>query len=283
VASPADAIELLERAAPPQDLPTDALETLVNLRIATEQAALGDAASVLVSRHLAAGRLADAAATIDRCERYMHPADAIAIVEQAVVHVSPSGRELDEDELLVALTLEGVLERSVRAIRPLDLPSAIEAIARFRAALTPVPDEVDQALAPLETDLLDAWDSTETHRAALVEAEQSLIPAIREALHGKRLLIVGGRRPNWWDDTRQELGLSDKSAWVQSEPGHRPSMKGLKATVGAGKVDLVLIITDYIAHATSAINEFAADRGVPVLEARSGRLSFLTALRGRNS
>jgi hypothetical protein len=56
-------------------------------------------------------------------------------------------------------------------------------------------------------------------------------------------------------------------------------MEWLKSKVGGGRIDLMVVVTDYIAHATSAILEFAADRDTRVTKARAGRLSFLTALR----
>ena len=137
---------------------------------------------------------------------------------------------------------------------------------------------VNGILDDLDRSLDEAWNATETHRAALAEQAETLVPRVREKWNGKRLLIVGGRRAPWWDDLRADAGLSEKTAWVQSEPGSRPSMEKLKAVVAGGKLDAVVILIDYIAHATSEIRRFAEDRKVPVVDAATGRFSMLTAL-----
>ena len=105
--------------------------------------------------------------------------------------------------------------------------------------------------------------------------------ALRDAVGGRCLLVVGGSIPDWWPDVRDRLGLDGRSDWVGSEYEQRIKLKPVEARIKSGVVAAVVMMR-YIGHDRSdPIRAAAADRGIPVLrcdEVSEG--SFLAALRG---
>ena len=56
-------------------------------------------------------------------------------------------------------------------------------------------------------------------------------------------------------------------------------MHNLKAMVKAGKLDGVIVFTDFVAHKTSAIKETAAQYDVPYVNATMSKLGLIEAFR----
>ena len=136
---------------------------------------------------------------------------------------------------------------------------------------------LDAVLAALEA----AQEASETYRrfVELQEAEANF--DIRRAIGGMRFLLVGARRGDWWEATRAEIGLSDRTEWVESERGKAPPMPPIEAALKAGQVAGVIVFTSHIAHKTSVpVQKLAKKYDVPYLTCkRPSRDAFLASLR----
>ncbi len=236
----------------------------------------GDVAPSAIRIGTAAVRFGDnagAAGVADEVRHRLHWRDAQALADVLLDFLVKGPPEWTDERVLQALSIVGLMQDAIRGLKDVDLTEAIEVAARLRQALEPAPSEIGNLLRGTDEELFTALDSTEAHRAALEELSHASLGPLRDALNGKRLFVVGGRRPDWWEELTVDLALDRSSSWREVEPGQRPSMDWLKHKVGGGRVDLLVVVTDYIAHATSAISEYAEQRKLPVAKARAGRYS----------
>jgi hypothetical protein len=277
--SPANAVDLLRRAGDVDELPADLVERLYRLQVGNDDVDVAPAAIEHVRRLCVAGDIGTAATVADEVRHRLHWRDAQVLADVLLDHIVKGDPQWTDERLLSALSAAGLMQDAIRGLKDVDLAEALEVAARLRQALEPAPAEVMEPLAGLESELFTALESTEAHRSALEELAQASLDDLRAAYNGKRLFIVGGRRPDWFDEVTSDLALDRKSQWREVEPGKRPSMDWLQSKVGGERIDLLVVVTDYIAHATSAISEFAEGRHTRVAKARAGRFSFLTALR----
>jgi hypothetical protein len=276
--APTDAARLLESACPLQELDTEALTLLVDLRQRLEQGAVADPLALLVDRLISGGDRDEAIQRVEELQGQLHWGDLQAILQPLIQSIAADGSDWDMDRTIAALTVATMAAGAVRQELAVDPASAMDTYVRLRASFGTGSPEVNAVLDDLSLTLEDAWEATETHRNALAEAETSMIPRIRDRWSGKRLLIVGGRRPVWFSDVSDAVGFHDRTAWFESSPNQRPSQERLRQLVQAGRIDLLVIIVDYIGHSTSEIKSFAQERGFQTADAKSGRLSFLRAL-----
>jgi hypothetical protein len=277
--SPAEAVSLLTRAGEVGDLPTELVERLYRLQVTNQDGDMAPAAIEFARRCCAVGDLPAAATIGDEVRHRLHWRDAQALADLLLDQLVKGDPQWSDDRVLSALSAAGLMQDAIRGLKDVDLAEAIEVAARLRQVLEPAPSEISEPLAGIESELFTALESTEVHRAALEELNQATLGDLRDAYNGKRIFVIGGRRPDWFDEVTADLALDRSSIWREVEAGRRPSMEWLKAKVGGGRIDLLVVVTDYIAHATSAIGEFAEDRNTRVARARAGRFSFLTALR----
>lgn len=277
--SPGDAVQLLRRAGDISDLPTDLVRRLFTLQLANDGADVGGAAIEYVRRLCATGALTTAAMVGEQARHRLHWREAQALADVLLDHLVKGEAEWTDDRALTAMSAASLMQDAIRGLKDVDLGEAIEVAARLRQVLEPAPSEISEPLTAVEVELFTALESTEAHRAALEELNQATLVNLRAMYKGKRVFVVGGRQPSWFEELAADLALDRNSSWREVEPGRRPSMDWLKARVGGGRIDVLVVITDYIAHATSAIAEFAEARDTPVAKARGGRFSFLTALR----
>jgi hypothetical protein len=141
-------------------------------------------------------------------------------------------------------------------------------------------DEETQALAELVLDDLDrALANTAIGQRVAEELEREALGDVKRAVAGKRFLLVGGQRQAWYDGLRRELGFSAESDWRESNRAEPPSMHQLKDIVKAGKLDGVIMFTDFVAHKTSALKSTAEQYGVPYVEAKMSKQGVIDALR----
>ncbi|MDQ3493202.1 MAG: hypothetical protein M3452_08080, partial [Chloroflexota bacterium] len=141
-------------------------------------------------------------------------------------------------------------------------------------------DEETQALAELVlTDLDRAIANSAIGQRIADEMDREALGDVGRAVSGKRFLIVGGQRQEWYDELRHQLGFSGDSEWRESSRAEPPSMHNLKAMVKAGKLDGVIVFTDFVAHKTSAIKETAAQYDVPYVNATMSKLGLIEAFR----
>jgi hypothetical protein len=277
--SPTDAIALLERAGPLATLPDDALKTLCDLRIDHDRAGLGEIVLERARRIKAKGSMDEAVELARVTRQHLHWRD-LETLGWILVECFTAKRPtlIGDDQELQAMAVADPLLEVVRRVRVSDLGEALEVLARLRQALEPVPSILEETLAAEERDVQSAFEGSEEHQAALAEIGDQVVSRLREKLHGKKLVVVGGRRADWWEELRVALGISDASEWVEVEAGHRPSQDWLKRLVAGGKVKLLVIVTDFVAHATSDIKSYAEAKGVRVVESRSGRYSMVKEL-----
>ena len=141
-------------------------------------------------------------------------------------------------------------------------------------------DEDTQALAQLVlADLERALVNTAIGQRVAEELEREALVDIKRRVAGRRFLFVGGQRQDWYDALRLEIGLSGDSEWRESSRAEPPSMHQLKAIVKAGKLDGVVVYTDFVAHKTSAIKETAQQYDVPYMEAKMSKQGLIDAMR----
>ena len=141
-------------------------------------------------------------------------------------------------------------------------------------------DEDTQALAELVLGDVDrALTNSAIGQRVADEIDRESLGDVRRAVAGKRFLLVGGQRQEWYDELRQELGFSGDSEWRESSRAEPPAMRQLKDIVKAGKLDGMFLFTDFMAHKTSAIKETARQYEVPCIEAKLGRQGMIDALR----
>jgi hypothetical protein len=269
---------LLERAGDADRLDASALELRFGLMLRLGHRT-GNVAIEHIRRCLHHGDLSAAADAAERARNGLHWTEANEIATaliDALQREHPDG--WSDERLLQGLLAIGLAVDAIRGAKDVDLGDAIEIARSVRLALEPLPEILSTELGGIEGELVSAWESTEVHRAALEELSESHIARLRSALNGKRVLVIGGRQPVWWPDLVVELGLAKSSSWHQSEPGKRPPRERLKAILDGGKVAVLVIIVDYIAHATSDIRDVAQERSVRTVDARSGRYSLVRAL-----
>ena len=103
---------------------------------------------------------------------------------------------------------------------------------------------------------------------------------LRATIAGLRFVLVGAKRPDWWEPLRQELAISDRSVWVESEPRKGPPMDVLEAKVRQGTPAAVVVITDRIGHATSKpLIKLAKDSEIPLITTTLSREAVIRSLR----
>jgi hypothetical protein len=277
--SPSEALDLIKRAGPLDGLPTALVQRMFELQRDTDDADIAPATMELARRCCADGNIDGAVTAAESVRHRLHWRDAQAVADVILDAFVKSPPEWSDERMLQAMAATSLMEDAIRGLKDVDLGEALEVAARLRQALEPAPADVTSPLTALEEELYTALESTEAHRAALELLSEASLRSLRQDFNGKRLFVVGGRRPDWWDQLLVDLALDRASTWREVEPGRRPSMDWLKAKIGGGKIDLLVVITDYIAHATSAVADYARDRQLTVAKARAGRHSFLTALR----
>lgn len=278
--APGDAVTMLESAGTLEQLDTPSLQLILSVRERQGDRKIGDALALLTSRLLADGQLGAAIDLLERFRDRLTWADLLDLAEVFTSRIASMGSGWDEDREFDAIRVAQLASQSIREQMVADLPEALESIGRLRSAFGTDSPYVNEVLDDLGRSLEDAWESSEPYRVALETVADQLEPRIRERWNGKRLLVVGGRKPVWYQEAQGKVGFSDKSEWISSSPGKRPSHELLKRKISSGKLDLLVIVVDYIAHATSDVRQFAEAQGIPVADARSGRYSFLKALEG---
>jgi hypothetical protein len=147
---------------------------------------------------------------------------------------------------------------------------------RHRAGAA-VQSRADHVLATLE----EVLTSTETIRLYEAERRRAANADLRAQLADRRLLLVGGKRAVWWLDLRRELGLHERSEWIESELRKAPSADRLEETLKRGQWAAIVVLTGRIGHKVSnLITDQAKVQDIPIIEvARPSRDAFLTALR----
>ena len=102
---------------------------------------------------------------------------------------------------------------------------------------------------------------------------------LREAVAGLRFLIVGGKRPEWWEPLRSELGLSPRTEWIESEKEKMPPMDDLTARIKKGTPSGVIVVVR-IGHAISSpLKALTKDLGITFITVKYSRDDMLAALR----
>lgn len=277
--SPADALALLERSGPVDQMPTEALSMIMDLRLELDPSRVGESAIELSSRLVRAGDLDGASSAAAKVLNAVDWREAGAIADlliDGLQRLGPSAwSEAQDYQALVAAELATF---AVRGARDVDLLDAFDISARLRQALTPLAPLAAGMLDGLDAELVTAWEASDAHRLAIAELVDARMQELRGTFANKRLLVVGGRISDWWEALQEELALDRSSSWIEVEPGRKPQQDSLKARVAGGKTSLLVIMVDYIGHSTSAIGNFAKDRKIPVVEARSGRASMVRAL-----
>lgn len=111
------------------------------------------------------------------------------------------------------------------------------------------------------------------------ELDREALGDVQRAVTGKRFLLVGGQRQEWYDDLRRELGFSGESEWRESSRAEPPSMHQLKDIVKAGRLDGMFMFTDFVSHKTSSIKQTAGQYQVPYIEAKMSKQGMIEAFR----
>ncbi len=141
-------------------------------------------------------------------------------------------------------------------------------------------DEDTQALAQLVLDDVErALVNTAIGQKVAEELEREALGDVKRSVAGKRFLLVGGQRQAWYDELRRELGFSADSEWRESNRAEPPSMHQLKDIVKAGKLDGVIMFTEFVSHKTSALKKDAEQFGVPYVEAKMSKQGLIEAFR----
>lgn len=278
-ASPGDALKLLERTGPAEDLPTDLLPLILELRMQIDPAGAGEVMAVLAERLVQSGRTGDAARAAQGVAAALDWRESQRIAEILINGLQRlSSSEWTDDHELEAYVAADLAKAAVRSARDIDLLEAFEISAHFREGLAPLAPAVADSFDDLDDELTEAWRSSSPLRMTIEDIADAIAQSIRDHYATKRVLIVGGRTPDWWDSVQADLALDRSSDWIEVEPGRKPSMDRLKALVAGGRISLLVIVTDYIGHSTSAIGDFAKERKIKTVPTRSGRASFLRAL-----
>lgn len=206
---------------------------------------------------------------------HLAPADRHSIgsqVIQAIAEIVPD-KELIDPAIQVGIAYVEDHRQSNR------LSDAIRLAGFVRQNLHRATEET-QSLADLILGDLDrAIANSAIGQRVAEEIDRESLGDVRRAVEGKRFLLIGGQRQEWYDDLRRELGMSGDSEWRESSRAEPPSMRQLKDVVKAGKLDGVFVFTDFVSHKTSSIKETARQYEVPCIEAKMSRQGMVEALR----
>jgi hypothetical protein len=103
---------------------------------------------------------------------------------------------------------------------------------------------------------------------------------LREAVAGLRLLLVGAKRPDWWEALRRDLALAERSEWMESELHKSPPIDQIEQRLKVGRTAAVVLVADRIAHAVSRpLARTAKQYDVKLITARLSREAVIAALR----
>ena len=278
--SPTEMVSLLEASGPLENLEDSSLELIVSVRSKQGGGRAAEALNELIGRQLSRGDRARGVALLEEVYEGLHWYDLLSLAERLAQAIAAVGTDWDEARTFDATFVAQYAASAIRSQMGQDLPEAIASMSRLRSWLGTGSVEVNAVLDDLSQQIDDAWSENETFRTATEQVSNQLEPRLRDRWKGRRLLVVGGRRPLWFGELAKSIALDDKSDWISSEPGKRPSRDQLGRKIAGGKLDALVILVDYIAHATSEIRDEAKERSIQVVDARSGRYSFVKALDG---
>jgi len=221
--------------------------------------------------------LAELLADMRRPERHVHRSEFHELGDEIVrliADITPEEAPIDGPLLAAADFIED--HRQAGELGPAARLAVFASANRSRAS-----DETRARLDEVLEHLRAAQEASETYRhfLELQEAEANL--DVRRAVAGLRLVLLGARRGDWWDALRTELALNDRTEWIESEKGRKPSMEPIEAAFKAGQVAALVVFTSHIAHATSTpAQKLAKKHEVPYITCRRpSREAFLSALR----
>jgi len=212
-------------------------------------------------------------------------------VLQKADHLAPSDRHRIGIEVIHAVAeivpdrepITAVIEAGVRYVEDHRQTNRLIEAARLAGFVRQNlhrADEDTQALAELVlADVDRALTNSAIGQRVAEEIDREALGDVRRAVAGKRFLLVGGQRQDWYEDLRRELGFSGDSEWRESSRAEPPSMRQLKDVVKARKLDGMFLFTDFMSHKTSSIKETARQYEVPCLEAKLSRTGMIEALR----
>jgi hypothetical protein len=103
---------------------------------------------------------------------------------------------------------------------------------------------------------------------------------LRGAVAGLRFLLVGAKRPDWWEALRRDLAISDRSEWMESELHKSPPIDQIEQRLKVGRTAAVVLVADRIAHAVSRpLARTAKQYDVKLITTRLSREAVIAALR----
>lgn len=180
----------------------------------------------------------------------------------------PSDADLGFDMLARAadeLAGCGEIDGAIHVLRQVDLHERRWRAADRRRRVDELADRVDAAI---ETD--DRFSRWQRFRT------QGACDALRPHLTNRTLHLVGGWRAAWADELERDLGVA-KLEWHETSKDRSPTFDWAD---GLDADDIVIVITDFIGHATSRpIKDRCHRRGAVHLHAAQGRQRVLESLR----
>lgn len=253
-------------------------ELALELGVHGDRPGLARAAAIEVSRE--AERRSDREALERLLERVVGSfavedrRELVEMVARSVANVAPEEARIDSALNAVSTLLEDHRQRG-----ELDRASSL---AVFLTANRHRGSESAQARLDLVVETLrEAIDASATFRRFEELRAREANLDLREQVAGLRLLLVGGKRPEWWDDVRNELGISARSDWMESEAKKAPDGDAVDARLRSGSWDAVVLLIGRVGHKVSKpITAYMKDHDVPLVNVpRPSRDSFIAALR----
>jgi hypothetical protein len=104
---------------------------------------------------------------------------------------------------------------------------------------------------------------------------------VRRRVAGLRLMLVGGKEPDWFPELREELALHAKSQWIECERQKPPPMGPVEGALKGRQVRGAVVFKTQLGHGTSEpIIKLAKSLGIPLITPRQlSKESLLQALR----
>ena len=183
----------------------------------------------------------------------------------------------EDDEIDRALEAAAVLIEDQRQRGDLDAAArlAVFAHANEHRASDAVRAQLEVVLQQLES-ALQKSSAVQRYEEA---RRKELNLDIRDALGGKRVLVLGADEQPWWPEVRQEFGFSPDSEWLSTE--RKKSVATDRIIKRLDAFDLLLIQTGRITHKVSEpVMKAARARGMKAFAvARPTREAFTAVLR----